>query len=454
MIGGIILLLGILLVWVGGTNRGQAMWKAIFGEAFKPIGFGSQSMARGQVLNIPNQTGLLITTLSREEKASLSLLNPNDGVCYVKINGFAGNAPPNWDWKVPSQSYCQLPGPWDSLGIYYLDQSGSGRSAEINVYELDSQIGVPSFIAIGRAVQMAGSTMDITQGNQPSNPPLGTSRLWVDGQGNLQLLNPDGTNVHQVDTNDALGGILSGSLLNPIGNVNANAGFGTMRAMANSFFPTGEGLELIYDPSNHVGYIYSYDRSAGIWHDLVVSAHSITLALQSGGGLGLPPSCVGSNQIVDGSIVSADIAGNTIQNGNILGGTLTYDKMVANAISSQTQNSPGAFSTTSASYIGSPLAVSYNCVGGMTLLFATASFGWYNTAISTANYFFLGFDGGAWAGSQYVTNANASYGHMMTLTAFMVNPAAGAHTAQLYYATNGGTLNVSPSSIGIFGLNR
>jgi len=41
MIGGIILLLGILLVWVGGTNRGQAMWKAIFGEAFKPLGFGS-----------------------------------------------------------------------------------------------------------------------------------------------------------------------------------------------------------------------------------------------------------------------------------------------------------------------------------------------------------------------------------------------------------------------------
>jgi len=41
MIGGIILLIGVLLVWVGTTNRGQTMWKAVFGEGFKPLGFGS-----------------------------------------------------------------------------------------------------------------------------------------------------------------------------------------------------------------------------------------------------------------------------------------------------------------------------------------------------------------------------------------------------------------------------
>jgi hypothetical protein len=39
MIGGILLLMGILFVWIGVTDRGQAMWKAIFGEGFKPIGF-------------------------------------------------------------------------------------------------------------------------------------------------------------------------------------------------------------------------------------------------------------------------------------------------------------------------------------------------------------------------------------------------------------------------------
>jgi hypothetical protein len=40
MIGGIILLVGILLVWVGATDRGASMWRAVFGGAFKPLGFG------------------------------------------------------------------------------------------------------------------------------------------------------------------------------------------------------------------------------------------------------------------------------------------------------------------------------------------------------------------------------------------------------------------------------
>src|SRR5215472_17386672 len=122
-------------------------------------------MARGQILTIPNQSGVLVTTLSREQKASLSMFNSNDGPTQA-----------NWDWKVPSQSYCQLPGPWESLGVYHLDQSGSGRTAEVNVYELDSQISVPSFIAIGRAVEAAGTTMDISQGGQPANPPASTIR--------------------------------------------------------------------------------------------------------------------------------------------------------------------------------------------------------------------------------------------------------------------------------------
>lgn len=40
MIGGIILLIGILLVWVGTTDRGAKFWEAVFGGAFKPLGFG------------------------------------------------------------------------------------------------------------------------------------------------------------------------------------------------------------------------------------------------------------------------------------------------------------------------------------------------------------------------------------------------------------------------------
>jgi len=40
MIGGIILLIGVLLFWIGATDRGQQMWQAVFGAAFKPLGFG------------------------------------------------------------------------------------------------------------------------------------------------------------------------------------------------------------------------------------------------------------------------------------------------------------------------------------------------------------------------------------------------------------------------------
>jgi hypothetical protein len=172
-------------------------------------------MALGQILTIPNQQSQLVTTLSRESKGSLAILNPNDGVCYIKLNGPASNVISAWDWKLPSQSYGQFPGPWSSLGVYYLDQSGSGRTAELNVYESESQLPMPLIVAIGRAVQSAGTTMDITTGNQPQNPPANTARLWVDNNGNAYLLYSDGSMVHLTDTNDTLGGVLTGFLPNP-----------------------------------------------------------------------------------------------------------------------------------------------------------------------------------------------------------------------------------------------
>lgn len=183
-------------------------------------------MPRGQVLTIPTNTGVLTTTLSREQKASIALLNPNDGILYVHLNGPASNTPTMWDWKVPSQSYCQLPGPWESLGVYYEDQSGSGRTGEVNVYESDSQIAIPSFIAIGRAVQAAGSAVDISQGSQPSNPPASTVRLWADGSGNLHYLSSTGVDKTVIDSSNvasyvnpligayALGGDLHGVVSN------------------------------------------------------------------------------------------------------------------------------------------------------------------------------------------------------------------------------------------------
>jgi len=41
MIGAIVVLIGLLLIWVGVTGRGGDFWKAVFGTAFKPLGFGS-----------------------------------------------------------------------------------------------------------------------------------------------------------------------------------------------------------------------------------------------------------------------------------------------------------------------------------------------------------------------------------------------------------------------------
>lgn len=40
MIAGIVALLGILLIWIGATDKGNDMWKAITGGEFKPFGFG------------------------------------------------------------------------------------------------------------------------------------------------------------------------------------------------------------------------------------------------------------------------------------------------------------------------------------------------------------------------------------------------------------------------------
>src|SRR5215471_11159289 len=121
-------------------------------------------MARGQVLNIPSNTGQLVTTLTREEKFSFALLNPNDGVCYIRLNEAAGLPPSMWDWKLPSQSYGLFPGPWKSVGIFYVDQSGSNRNADLNLYEVDQFLNVPQILAIGRASPQAGTAVDMSQG--------------------------------------------------------------------------------------------------------------------------------------------------------------------------------------------------------------------------------------------------------------------------------------------------
>jgi hypothetical protein len=239
-------------------------------------------MARGQILTIPNQTSQLITTLSREQKASLSLLNPNDGICYVKLNSNAGPTVAAWDWKIPSQSYCQLPGPWESLGVYYLDQSGSGRTAEVNVYELDSQISVPSFIAIGRAVQQAGTTMDISQGAQPSNPPASTVRLWADGSGNLHILSPSGVDKTLVDSSTALGGDLYGTI--PAAHINVQ-GSNQLQLNTNFGFQVN-GPNLIYSANN--GSHLFWNGFGGGWAGIQCGTILANGSIAANGGITVP----------------------------------------------------------------------------------------------------------------------------------------------------------------------
>jgi len=255
-------------------------------------------MPRGQVLTIPNGTAVLVTTLSREEKASMALLNPNDGIVYVKLNGPALNSPTMWDWKIPSQSYCQLPGPWDSVGAYYLDQSGSGRTAEVNLYESDTQISIPSFIAIGRAVQQAGSTVDISQGNQPTNPPAGSSRLWVDGSGNLHLLSPTGSDRQMIDsTNYNTMITVTGDVIGPLNNTRIQLRNNSTALAIDSGGTTRNLLQL--DSSNYVnvwnaGGQYwrvlnqsgsidiGHTDNAGNWNLLGLTVSSLPFVLQQG----------------------------------------------------------------------------------------------------------------------------------------------------------------------------
>lgn len=217
-------------------------------------------MPRGQTVTLPSGTGQLITTLSREEMDSVAILNPNDGIAYVKLNAAANPATPAWDWKVPSQSYAQLPGPWQSLGLWYQDQSGSNAAGQLNVYDSATQIDIPSFVAIGRAAQVAGTQVDITQGTIPQNPPANTSRLWVDGSGTLHLLDSSGNDRVEIDANNIasyvnpliaatnLGGDLSGPI--PNGRVTAHTGPVALDAGVTLTFNGNDANHRIYQSGN------------------------------------------------------------------------------------------------------------------------------------------------------------------------------------------------------------
>ena len=87
---------------------------------------------------------------------TIRVMNPNDGVLYVRQNGpITDIGFGSWDYKVPAQSFGILPSEgvgWQSAGMFYQDQSGTNRPGEIAVYLSSQTVAEPTFVAIGRSI--------------------------------------------------------------------------------------------------------------------------------------------------------------------------------------------------------------------------------------------------------------------------------------------------------------
>jgi hypothetical protein len=269
-------------------------------------------MAIGQILTIPNNSAQLIVSQSHDSVPSLAMLNPNDGVCYIKLNGPASTTVASWDWKLPSQSYGLFPGPWQSLGVYYADQSGSGRAAEINVYDAQARLIVPEIHSIGRAVQVAGTTMDITEGSQPSNPSLGTVRLWADENGDLHLVDSSGNDETVLDTSNY------GTLLITAGDVQGPIGSTVVRTTHLAFpgFSYAQNSSLVdkrWFAYSADGYTTFHAGDTGLL--IANQANTVRLLTVDNGGAGVNIA-VGGFSINNGNMTIQTPAGTT--QGNII----------------------------------------------------------------------------------------------------------------------------------------
>lgn len=236
---------------------------------------------------------------------SVAVLNPNDGVVYLATNRDIPNVnnEGSWDYKLPSQSYGLFPGPWMSVGIFYLDQSGSGRNGEITVYQFPKSTFAPDIRAIGRSQVQYGTAVDISQGTQPSNPPSGSARLWIDANGNLHILESDGSDAQAIDNNDVMHADLEGSLLpNPV--------------IANGAVTSAK----IADRT-----IVAGDIALGTISSTEIATPGIVQA-------NLAKPSVGSAELVDGSVTSGKVAQPAIITAHIYDGNITLAKMAANSV--------------------------------------------------------------------------------------------------------------------------
>lgn len=233
-------------------------------------------MARGDNVTIPSNTGAL-RKANNPTVNSILVLNPNNGIVYVGINGAA--SPIVWDWVVPSQSRAYLPGPWLEYGLYYVDQSGAGASGNVTIYETDRRLDVPDYAAIGIARLAQQTNLDITEGIKPANPGVGIARIWADISDFLHILNSGGVDTTVIDTLTALSGALIGTLPNP--QIDSTL-FARIRG-GNSQPVAGEGLDLSYDIVGHSANLVSYDHTALIYRVMQLIASSMYISAQAGG---------------------------------------------------------------------------------------------------------------------------------------------------------------------------
>jgi len=165
-------------------------------------------MAIGQIVIIQSNQGTQVRIPSGNYLyPTIRVLNPNDGIVYVKENaGITNIGYGAWDYKIPSQSFGVLPAEsqgWQNVGLWYTDQSGTNRPAEVTVYLSQQKLQEPAFVAIGRALIQQSTTVDIVQGSQPGNPGAGITRLWCDTLGHLNILQSNGTSYTVLDSNNA-----------------------------------------------------------------------------------------------------------------------------------------------------------------------------------------------------------------------------------------------------------
>lgn len=344
-------------------------------------------MAVGQVVSIPSGTHNQQFVPSGATYPSVAILNPNDGIVFVSQNrDTTGTNTGQWDYKVPSQSYAALPGPWQSVGMFYLDQSGSGAAGQVTIYPVNIILPYPDFHSIGRALQTIGTALDITESVQPANPGSGILRLWADTSDFLHGLNSAGVDATMIDTLTTLGGVLTGHMPNP--------------SIANG---------------------------------------AIVAAMIANGAIGLA-----SPIIQDGAINAAKLQNKTITNGQIADGTITTALLAANSAThpqANLQSAPSG-STTSASLVPLPApfaTISFTDVGGLILVFGVIQ---VNASVASQATLGVNQDAGAYtavATAQItVTSANYSIPFL-----WFAQPSAGSHTVGFGYATSAGTLSVS-----------